>query len=54
MSASLDQIRTAIEEVGYQPRQRNVRYQLVDLDQERRAVAANRQKQSLPLIQLGA
>ena len=51
---TLDQIRSAIEELGYVPRQRNVRYQLVDLDQERRAIAANRQKQELPLIQLGA
>jgi len=51
---TLDQIRSAIEELGYTPRQRNVRYQLVDQGQERRAVAANRHKQELPLIQLGA
>ena len=51
---TLDQIRSAIEELGFTPRQRNVRYQLVDLDQERRAIAANRVKQELPLIQLGA
>ena len=51
---TLDQIRSAIEELGFTPRQRNVRYQLVDLDQERRAIAANRAKQELPLIQLGA
>jgi len=51
---TLDQIRSAIEELGYLPRQRNVRYQLVDLDQERRAIAANRRQPELPLVQLGA
>ena len=51
---TLDQIRAANEELGFTPRQRNVRYQLVDLDWERRAIAANRQRQQLPLIQLGA
>lgn len=49
---TLDQIRGAIEELGYQPRQRNVRYQLVDLAQEQRAIAANRKRQELPLVQL--
>jgi cyclic dehypoxanthinyl futalosine synthase len=49
---TLDQIRSAIEELGYQPRQRNVRYQLVDLAHEERAIAANRQRQELPLVQL--
>jgi cyclic dehypoxanthinyl futalosine synthase len=51
---TLDQIRSAIEELGYTPRQRNVRYQLVDLDHERRAIAANRRKPELPLVQIGA
>lgn len=51
---TLDQIRGAIEEIGYQPRQRNVRYQLVDLAQEQRAIAANRQRQELPLVQLAS
>jgi cyclic dehypoxanthinyl futalosine synthase len=51
---TLDQIRTAIEELGYTPRQRNVRYQLVDLAHEQRAIAANRQRQSLPLVQLAS
>ncbi len=51
---TLDQIRGAIEELGFTPRQRNVRYQLVDLDHERLAIAANRRKQQLPLVQLGA
>ncbi|HEY2415048.1 MAG TPA: cyclic dehypoxanthinyl futalosine synthase [Pirellulaceae bacterium] len=49
---TLDQIRSSIEELGYAPRQRNVRYQLVDLDQEQRAIAANRRRQELPLMQL--
>jgi cyclic dehypoxanthinyl futalosine synthase len=49
---TLDQIRSAIEELGYQPRQRNVRYQLVDLAHEQRAIDANRQRQELPLVQL--
>jgi cyclic dehypoxanthinyl futalosine synthase len=51
---TLDQIRTAIEELGYTPRQRNVRYQLVDLAHEQRAIAANCQRQSLPLVQLAS
>ncbi len=51
---SLDQIRSAIEELGYSPRQRNVRYELVDLAQEQRAIAANRKSKELPLVQLGA
>jgi cyclic dehypoxanthinyl futalosine synthase len=49
---TLDQIRTAIEDLGYTPRQRNVRYQLVDLAHEQRAIAANRRQQPLPLVQL--
>src|SRR6187402_750768 len=49
---TLDQIRSAIEELGFTPRQRNVRYQLVDLAHEQRAVAANRREQLLPLVQL--
>jgi cyclic dehypoxanthinyl futalosine synthase len=47
---TLDQIRSAIEEIGYQPRQRNVRYELVELAHEERAIAANRQRQELPLV----
>ena len=38
---SLDQIRGAIEELGYVPRQRNVRYELFDEDRERWALDAN-------------
>jgi hypothetical protein len=38
---SLDQIRAAIGELGYVPRQRNVRYELFDEDRERWAIDAN-------------
>jgi cyclic dehypoxanthinyl futalosine synthase len=51
---TLDQIRSAIEELGFTPRQRNVRYQLVDRAHEERAIAANRQRQALPLVQLAS
>ena len=44
---TLDQIRDAITELGYLPRQRNVFYQLVDLERERFAIEANR-RLSLP------
>jgi cyclic dehypoxanthinyl futalosine synthase len=39
---TLDQIRDAISELGYVPRQRNVFYQLVDPQREQFAIAANR------------
>src|SRR3954471_10704381 len=38
---TLDQIRSAIEELGYVPRQRNVRYELFDEQRERWAIEAN-------------
>jgi cyclic dehypoxanthinyl futalosine synthase len=38
---SLDEIRGAISELGYIPRQRNVRYELLDEEHERRAIEAN-------------
>ena len=38
---TLQQIRESIEELGYTARQRNVRYELMDEEHERRAVAAN-------------
>lgn len=41
---TLDQIRAAIEEYGFEARQRNVRYQLVDRSMEERAIQANRTK----------
>jgi cyclic dehypoxanthinyl futalosine synthase len=39
---TLDEIRAAISEIGYTPRQRNVHYQLVAEELEQRAIAANR------------
>ena len=41
---TLDEIRAGIEELGYMPRQRNVHYQLFDLDHEQRAIEANRRR----------
>ena len=49
---TLDQMREAISELGYTPRQRNVRYELLPLEHEERALTANRRKQELPLVQL--
>ena len=53
---TLDQIRDAISETGFEPRQRNVHYELVDPELEQRAVAANRkrasQEQNSQLVQL--
>jgi cyclic dehypoxanthinyl futalosine synthase len=39
---TLDEIRNSIAELGYEPRQRNVHYQLVSPELEARAVAANK------------
>ena len=39
---TLDQIRDAISELGYTPRQRNVFYELIDAEREQFAVEANR------------
>ena len=50
---TLDQIRFAIEELGYEARQRDVFYNLVDPGLERRAIEANRsarQPAALPVI----
>ncbi len=41
---TLQQIRESIEELGYTARQRNVRYELMDEEHERRAVAANAER----------
>jgi cyclic dehypoxanthinyl futalosine synthase len=51
---TLDQIRFAIQELGFTPRQRNVRYEYVSLDHERLAIEANRRRQQLPLVQLAS
>lgn len=45
---TLDQIRDAISELGFVPRQRNVRYELFDADREQFAVQANRRRASSP------
>lgn len=50
---TLDQIRHAIEELGYEARQRDVFYQLVDPALEHRAVEANRARKktvALPVV----
>jgi cyclic dehypoxanthinyl futalosine synthase len=49
---SLKQIREAIEELGYQPRQRDVFYNLVSEDLERKAIEANGQAGPKELVQL--
>lgn len=42
---TLSQIREAIEELGYTPRQRNVYYDLMDESHERKAILANQQRE---------
>ena len=49
---NLTQIRDSISELGYVPRQRNVFYELMDLDRERVAVDANRRREQAALPQL--
>lgn len=49
---TLDQIRGAIEELGFEARQRDVRYRLMPKDWEERAVLANRQRDNQPPTQL--
>ena len=44
---TLDQIRHAISELGYEPRQRNVHYELVDQSLESLAVEVNRNRPAL-------
>ncbi len=51
---TLDQIRSAIEELGFTPRQRNVRYEFVGLDRERFAIEANKKRQQVPLVLLAS
>lgn len=41
---SLNQIRDSIAELGFEPRQRNVFYQLLDRDTEQRAIVANERR----------
>lgn len=49
---TLDQIRGAIEELGFEARQRDVRYRLMPKDWEERAVLANRQRDNQPPTKL--
>ena len=51
---TLDQIRSAIAELGFTPRQRNVRYEYVGLERERFAIEANKKRQQMPLVQLAS
>ncbi|HTN75224.1 MAG TPA: cyclic dehypoxanthinyl futalosine synthase [Pirellulaceae bacterium] len=51
---TLDQIRDAISELGFTPRQRNVRYELMTPEHEQFAVAANRTFKPVQLHQLAA
>jgi len=53
---TLDQIRSSISELGYEPRQRDVFYKLVDLELEDRGVEANRKRssQKLNVVELPA
>ena len=39
---TLDQIRDCISELGYEPQQRNVHYQLIDADHQAKSIEANR------------
>ena len=53
---TLDQIRASITELGFEPRQRDVHYQLVEPQLEKHAIEANRrwdrQRQQADLVQL--
>ena len=50
---TLDQIRDAISDMGFVPRQRNVFYELLDEEHERRAIEAYRTPRAAQLVQLG-
>ena len=49
---SLNQIREAIEELGFEPRQRDVFYNLVDPDLEKKAIEANGKQSPKDLVSL--
>ena len=51
---TLQQIRDSISELGFIPRQRNVRYDFVSLDQERFAIEANSKPKPVELVQLAS
>jgi cyclic dehypoxanthinyl futalosine synthase len=49
---SLDQIREAIEELGFEARQRDVFYQLMDEETQNRAIEANRNRKPKQIVEL--
>ena len=51
---SLDQIRDSIEELGFEARQRDVFYDLVDSELEQKAIQANRERKPIQLVELTA
>lgn len=51
---SLDQIREAIEELGFEPRQRDVFYDLIDEETQQFAIDANRNLKSKQVVELTA
>lgn len=51
---SLDQIRESIEELGFEARQRDVFYDLVDSELEQKAIQANRERKPQQLVELTA
>ena len=51
---SLDQIRESIEELGFEARQRDVFYDLVDGELEQKAIQANRERKPTQLVELTA
>ncbi len=50
---SLSQIREAIQELGFEPRQRDVFYNLVSPDLEQKAIEADQNRAPKQLVQLG-
>jgi cyclic dehypoxanthinyl futalosine synthase len=53
---TLDEMRGAIEELGFVPRQRDVHYRLLHEEHERRAILANRKPRQIPLalVEIGS
>ncbi len=47
---TLDQIRHCIQELGFEPRQRDVFYRLIDPVDQQRAIEANRKRQTKPSL----
>jgi len=51
---TLSQMRGAIEELGFEPRQRDVFYNLVSSEQQQRAIEADQKRNAADLVQIGA